>query len=320
MNKEQRTYILLAALLIAALLAGVLAGQVRLFPLNDDSWFLLWSFRLPRVAFAAVNGAVLALAGLLYQIALRNPMADGFTTGAASSAAFGGCLAMVLWGHVYLVSASAIVFAAVGIFIVRGVALRTGGGERITLILAGIALSVVAGSGISLLKYFFNDSINTMVFWLMGGLSTATWGKAGLLCLVFALEMAWLWRNRASLALLFLDEQSAETSGVNVRGLRGQLFILTTVLVALSVSFCGVISFLGLMVPHAVRALLGHNIRVQLIGAPLLGAISLVLFDLFARSSLPQGGELPVGIVTSIAGGAFFFFLLVKRGSRIWGK
>ena len=92
----RRTYLLPAGLLALAVVAGVFWGQVDLFPLTDDSRAILWNFRLPRVAFAAINGAMLALAGVLYQIALRNPLADGFTTGAASSAAIGGCLALVL--------------------------------------------------------------------------------------------------------------------------------------------------------------------------------------------------------------------------------
>ena len=311
---------LLIALLAVAVTLGVVWGQVRLFPLTGDSLHILWAFRLPRVVFAVINGATLALAGVLYQIALRNPMADGFTTGAASSAAFGGCLALALWGRPFLVSLFAVCFAALGIFVVRRIAARAADGGRITIILAGIALSVVAGSGISFLKYFFEDALNTMVFWLMGGLANATWEKAAVLAALFALSMAFLWQKRDRLALLFLDDLSAQSSGVDVRRMRELLFALTTALVAMSVSFCGVIGFLGLMIPHAVRALLGHGIAVQLAGAPLLGAIALVIFDLVARVALPYGGELPVGIITTMAGGVFFFALLVRRGNSVWGQ
>lgn len=312
-------FVLLAFLLVAAMAAGVLFGQVPIFPLTEESKNILFTFRLPRVLFAAVNGAVLALAGVLYQIALRNPLADGFTTGAASSAAFGGCLALVLWGNSILVSLLAVVFAALGIFLVRSVALRAGSGERVTIILAGIALSVVAGSGISFLKYFFEEALSTMVFWLMGGLYAGTFTRVLLLLAVFAAAMLFLLLNKDRLALMFLDDQSAETSGVDVRAMRGALFVITTVLVAVSVSFCGVIGFLGLMVPHAVRAMLGHGIIVQLVCTPLLGAVLLTVFDLISRTVLPFGGELPVGIITSAAGGAFFVVLLVRKGSRVWG-
>ena len=88
----------------------------------------------------------------------------------------------------------------------------------------------------------------------------------------------------------------------------------------MSVSFCGVVGFLGLMIPHAVRGLFGHNIAMQLVGSPLLGASALILFDLTARTVLPHGGELPVGIITSLAGGIFFFMLIMRRGGRVWGK
>lgn len=327
----RRAYLFPAGLLVAAVLAGVLWGQVDLFPLTDDSRAILWNFRLPRVAFAAVNGAMLALAGVLYQIALRNPLADGFTTGAASSAALGGCLALVLWGPGLLVPMCAVICSALGIYVVRRVSglagrggaggdLTGGGGGNIAVILAGIALSVVAGAGISFLKYFFEESIGTMVFWLMGGLAGATWAKAAALLAVLLLSLSGLWLRKDRLALLFLDDHSAATSGADVRRLREILFVLTTVLVALSVSFCGVIGFLGLMIPHAVRGLLGHNIAVQLIGAPLLGAAALTLFDLLARTALPHGGELPVGIVTSLAGGVFFFVLILRKGGEVWGR
>lgn len=318
--REMKKYIVLSFLLLAIMAVGVLFGQVEIFPLNEDSLNILLNFRLPRVVFAAVNGAMLALAGVLYQISLRNPMADGFTTGAASSAAFGGCLALVLWGHTPLVQLLAITFAGLGIFIVRQISSRTGDGARVTIILAGIALSVVAGSGISFLKYFFEDSLSMLVFWLMGGLHNASWGKILLLASVFAAALLFLWRQRNSLALMFLDDQSAQTSGVNVRRMRELLFVITTILVAMSVSYCGVIGFLGLMIPHAVRALVGHGIVVQLLGAPLMGALALVFFDLLARVLLPYGGELPVGIITSVAGGGFFFALLVRKGNRVWGS
>jgi iron complex transport system permease protein len=315
-----KIYGTLLFLLLATMTVAVLLGQVALFPFTDSSWNILWNFRLPRVFFAAINGAMLALAGVLYQITLRNPMADGFTTGAASSAAFGGCLALALWGNPFLISCSAMIFAALGIAAVRHIAARTGDGSRITIILAGIALSVVAGSGISFLKYFFEESLSSMVFWLMGGLYAATYNKIGILCAIFAIILSFLWMDRRRLSLLFLDDLSAQSSGVDVRRMRELLFIVTTVLVAMSVSYCGVIGFLGLMIPHAVRALIGHGIVLQLLCAPLLGATALVFFDLLSRILLPHGGELPVGIITSGTGGAFFFLLLIRKGSRVWGN
>lgn len=308
----------LSIIFLTALLAGIFWGQVKLFPITSESWPLLRDFRIPRVLFAAVNGAMLSLAGVLYQISLRNPMADGFTTGAASSAALGGCFALVFWGHPALVSLGAIASAGLGIAVVRHVSFRSGSTQKVTIILAGIALSVVSGAGISFLKYFFEDSVNTMIFWLMGGLSGATFINTLLLATIFFLTLGWLLRSRHKLALLFLDDLSAESSGVNVRRLREALFLITTVLVAVSVSLCGVIGFLGLMVPHASRALFGHNITTQLLAAPLLGATALVLFDLLARVVLPHGGEIPVGIITSATGGVFFFFLLTRRGGKIW--
>ena len=310
----------LALLLGASMVAGLLFGQTDIFPLTDTTRNILWNLRLPRVLFGAVNGGALALSGVLYQIALRNPLADGFTTGAASSAAFGGCFALVLAGSGIGVSLAALVTAFTGIGLVRHIVARAGDQSRITIILAGIGLSVVAGSGISFLKYFFEDSVSTMVFWLMGGLYAATYSKTAILFLTLGLVCLYLWLRRRHLALLFLDDASAQTSGVDVHKLREILFAVTTTLVALSVSFCGVIGFLGLLVPHASRAILGHGLMAQLVGSTLLGASALVLFDLCARTVLPYGGELPVGIITSFAGGLFFFILLIRKGHGVWAR
>jgi len=313
-----KTSACLLALLGASVAAALLFGQTSLFPLNDVTVGIFHNFRLPRVLFAAVNGAALSLAGALYQIALRNPLADGFTTGAASSAALGGCLALVLWGSGAGVSLGAMLFALAGISVVRLVALRAGDGGRITIVLAGIGLSVVAGAGISFLKYLFEDSVSTMVFWLMGGLHAATGAKTLALLAVLGAVGLFLHRRQRHLALLFLDDASAQTSGVDVRRLRAVLFIATTALVAVSVSFCGVIGFIGLLIPHATRALFGHSLLTQLWGSTLFGASALVLFDLCSRTVLPYGGELPVGIITSLAGGLFFFILLARKGHGVW--
>ena len=310
--------VILPVLLAVCMVAALLFGQTGIFPLTETSLGILWDFRLPRVLFAAVNGAALALSGVLYQIALRNPLADGFTTGAASSAAFGGCFALVVVGSGLVVSVAALGSALLGIALVRHVVARAGGHSRITIILAGIGLSVVAGSGISFLKYFFEDSVSTMVFWLMGGLYAATYGKTVVLFVALVAVCLYLHSHQRHIALLFLDDASAQTSGVNVRQLREILFVLTTSLVALSVSFCGVIGFLGLLVPHATRALLGHSLYAQLAGSTLLGASALVLFDLCSRTVLPYGGELPVGIITSLVGGLFFFVLLARKGHSVW--
>ncbi|MDR0453422.1 MAG: iron ABC transporter permease [Deferribacteraceae bacterium] len=313
-------YILLSVLLILSITAGIYAGQVELFPLNEFTRDILWDFRIPRVIFAALNGATLALAGMLYQITLRNPMAEGFTTGAASSAAFGGCLALALSGRPWTVSLCAVISAFAGIAIVRYMAKHSGGFNPVTVILAGIAVSVMAGSGVSFLKYYFEESVSTLVFWLMGGLTRASWVKTAFMAALLVIVMNGLAVKRRKIAVLFLDDHSAITSGVNVPAMREFLFIVTTALVAFSVSFCGIISFIGLMIPHAVRALFGHDINTQLFCTPLAGAFALTVFDLLSRVILPSGSELPVGILTALCGGLFFSLLLMKKGGKVWNS
>ncbi|GAB7140970.1 iron ABC transporter permease [Deferribacterales bacterium RsTz2092] len=311
MNK----YIVLSVLLIVSVAFGVILGYTQLFPVTDETLPILLNFRIPRVLFALLNGVALSLAGLVYQIILRNPMADGFTTGAASSAAFGGCLALILWGAPHIVAISAFLSALISAVIVWRLAKRS---DNITVILAGITISVIASSGVSFLKYFYDDAINTMVFWLMGSVANAGWNEIAIMGVLAATVLVGLFTSKDKIAVLFLDDESAATSGVDVYKLRLALFVITTFLVAISVSFCGTIGFIGLMVPHAVRMLFGHTIREQLVCSAMLGGLVLVVLDIISRTVLSSGAELPIGVITSFCGGLFFALLLLKRGGRVW--
>ncbi len=288
------------------------------FHLDHQALSIIWEFRLPRVVFAAVNGAMLGLSGSLYQLVLRNPLADGFTTGTASASALGAVIAISLGFPAFLVPLPALLGGMLGLLFVYRLSIREGVVSPVTMILAGIVVNIVSSSGISFLKYLCEESLSSVVFWLMGGFYLVDWLKVGVCLAVLLVVFFYCSANALSFNLLALDRYSATSSGVDVDATRKLLFVLSTVLVALSVSFTGIIGFVGLIVPHLARALFGSQMGENIYYSTLMGAILLVSADALCRVVIPQGSELPVGIVTSMVGGLFFLWLLFKRREGLW--
>ncbi len=313
-----RLLFLLGLFLIS--LASLFMGPVSTNPfhLTSQALSILWDFRLPRVTFALVNGAMLGLSGSIYQLVLRNPLADGFTTGTASASALGAVLAISLGLPAFMVPLPALMGGLLGLVFLYRLSLKDGIVSPVTMILAGIVVNIIASSGIGFLKYLFEESISAVVFWLMGGFYLVSWGKVAICLLILAGVFGYCLLNAISFNLLALDRLSAASSGIDVDRLRRLLFVLATALVALSVSFTGIIGFVGLIVPHLARALFGSDMRNNIYYSTVIGAMLLVAADALSRVVVPQGSELPVGIITSIAGGSFFLWLLFKRREELW--
>lgn len=311
---------LLFTIFLLALAASCLIGSTAINPLNASpvERDILLGLRLPRVLFSAVIGAMLGLSGSIYQLTLKNPLADSFTTGAASSSALGAVLAIALGLPLPLVPVIALTTGLVGLLSVYRLSKTNGIINPVTMILAGVVINVVASAVISFAKYFFEDSLSSIVFWLMGGFFVVDWGKL-LFCALVLLVTYILFIGKAlQLNLLAFDEHSAQSLGINVDRLRTVSFIVATALVAVAVSHTGIIGFVGLIVPHISRSLFGSDMRQNLFFSTLLGALLLVLADAAARSIIPGGAELPVGIITALLGGLFFLYLLRTRRERFW--
>ncbi|HEX9778193.1 MAG TPA: iron ABC transporter permease [Geopsychrobacteraceae bacterium] len=311
---------LLPLLLLLTLTGSCLIGSTAINPLELSALDkdILFSLRLPRVLFAAVIGAMLGLSGAVYQLTLKNPLADSFTTGAASSAALGAVLGIALGIPLSLVPLAAMVTGLGGLLLVYHLSRSDGVINPVTMILAGIVMNIVASAVISFAKFYFEDSLSSIVFWLMGGFFIVDWEKL-LVCLgVFLLAFALFSRRSLQLNLLTLDEHSAQSLGVNVHRLRSISFVVATALVAVAVSHTGIIGFVGLIVPHIARSLFGSDMRHNLRYASLLGALLLTAADALARVIIPGGAELPVGILTALLGGVFFLYLLQTRRERFW--
>lgn len=289
---------------------------------DDVAYAIVMDIRLPRVLLAVLTGVALAVSGLIMQAVVGNPIADPYILGISSGASLGATLVIVLGllstlGNV-AVGLSAFLFAlltSVGVMILS----RIGGratSER--LILSGLALSAAASSVATLLVYTAKnrDAIREVNFWLMGSLSGAKMNQIffiGPVILALCLFLATQSRN---LNLLLLGDDVAYTLGKDLAKLRSTYIVAVSLLVGLVVYTSGTIGFVGLIVPHMARFLLGTNHRHLIPGVILLGASLLLWADVAARNALPAG-ELPTGVVVSVVGAPFFIYLIVKNAREV---
>lgn len=284
----------------------------------DDQ--IVWSIRLPRALLGAVVGASLAVAGTTLQALVRNPLADPYVLGVSSGAALGAVVVLVLGPSVAGLGLPAAAFAgALGaLALVYAFASTAGGLSPVRLVLAGVALSYVF-SGLTSFVIFSSrnpQATRAVLFWLLGSLGAAAWGQLGLPTAALAAGMAFLlWRRRALNALVLGDETAA-TLGVDVVRLRGELLVVASLVTGVVVAISGGIGFVGLMVPHLVRLVVGPDHRRVLPLAMAVGALYLVLVDLASRLVVSPA-ELPLGIITSVLGAPLFLWLLRRRGAAV---
>ena len=306
--------------LLATVFVSPFVGYRFINPLklNPYDARILLDLRIPRVLLALAEGALLGASGALFQTVLRNPLADGFTVGVASSSALGAALAISLGLGSGTVTLTAFLFGLAGLWLVYRLSERNGVVEPLLMILAGIAINILASSLISLTKFLFEESVLSVVFWLMGGIRPLKWSSLLVILAVSAMLILLSIKNAYRLNLLALDEASAISLGLDTSKTRKRIFILATLMVAVSVSVSGIIAFVGLIVPHMARWLSGADARKTLILSSLGGAWLLAVSDTLSRSLLIQGSEVPVGVITSSLGGGFFLFLLFRAKRGVW--
>jgi len=277
---------------------------------NSDSQQgeLVWRLRLPRAMAAWAVGAMLAMSGCLMQVLLRNPLADPYVLGVSGGAAFATMLGMVYGAAVVFLPWLALLGALVSVLIVFGLARGTGPWSGTRLLLTGVVTASGWAAMISLILSLSPDnSLRSMLFWLMGDLSYATlpsWSLLVLaLCFILTLGLA------RSLNVLAMGETTARLLGEPTRNLLWLVYLLASVLTATAVSIAGSVGFVGLIVPHLMRMLVGSDHRILIPAATLFGGLFLVLSDTLARTVLsPQ--QLPVGVITALLGVPLFLLLL----------
>ena len=329
--------VVLAVMLALALLAALLTGPVMISPArlldiltnptlaaNQQDLLILSAIRLPRLLLGATIGAALAMCGAAMQGLFRNPLADPSLIGVTSGASAGASCVIVLggsWlqsshaGALPLVALGASVGGFIAVMIVYRIATSPLGTAVATMLLAGIAISALAAALNNLFSFFAdNDMLRRISLWQMGSLDGANWQRVAIATAVTALLLVLLPRQSNALNALLLGESQARHLGIDVERLKRRLIVLTALGVGSAVAAAGVIAFVGLVVPHIVRLLIGPDHRRLLPASALAGAILLVAADALARVVVAPA-ELPTGILTTLLGAPIFFSLLMHQRS-----
>lgn len=282
----------------------------------------LWNIRFPRIAMAVLIGAALSAAGLLMQAIFGNPLAEPGVVGVSSGAALGAAATIVFNLSMFGEWTTAVVAFSTGLMSVLVVyALSRAGGktEVVTLVLTGIAINAFTGAGLAFMTFLGDQQAREqIVFWQLGSLNGSRWEQVSIVLPLVAVGLVVSFALAKRLDLLSLGEKSARHLGVNVELLRVVVIVVTALLVGAAVAFAGIIAFVGLVVPHLMRMILGPAHFPLLIASVLGGSVLLLTADLVARTAVPMA-DLPIGMLTSIVGGPFFLWLLRRARKRAGG-
>ena len=338
--------IVLAVVLVAGVLLSSIIGQLSISPSEVLGSLLravgintsltptdpivestLWVVRFPRIVMALAVGAALAVAGAVMQAIFGNPLAEPGVVGVSSGAALGAAAAIVLGANVAVLanlgSWGTAVFAFVGgllaTLLVYFMSRANGRTEVVTLLLTGIAINAFAGAGLAFLLFIGDTASREQItFWQLGSLNGSRWQEVAIVIVVaiVGIVIAALLARRFD--LLALGERNARHLGINVEALRIGSIVLVALLTGVAVAFCGIIAFVGLVVPHIIRMAIGPSHRSLIIASAVGGGVLLVFADLLART-LVAGADLPIGMLTSLIGGPFFFYLLARQRKRSGG-
>lgn len=283
--------------------------------------------RLPRTILCMFIGAILAICGVVMQGLFRNPLAEPGIIGVSAGAALGGAFAIVVFADFSQNYPTLMNLAALPFFAFLGGAITTvlvywlgtnKFGTSVTImLLAGVAISALSGAAIGFMNFIADDQmLRDLTLWSMGSLAGANWSGIGLAAVTLISLMFWFQKKAMSLNALLLGESEARHLGVPVQKLKRQLILLSAVGVGITVSICGAIGFIGLVIPHLGRMLAGPDHRTLLPISALMGALLLTAADMFARVAVAPA-ELPVGIVTALIGAPFFIYLLFQQKGKI---
>lgn len=295
--------------------AGIPVGAVIEIIFNHDSTSLsqiIWNIRLPRTLVAALVGLNLALSGALLQSIMRSPLADPHIIGVSSGAGLVGIIILILFPHREYLLTPAAFAGAMGAALAIYILAWKGGIRPVRIILAGVAVSAFLGAGIAGLLVFYSDRVHGALMWMVGGLSARSWPHLyAMLPYSIAGGLLALFSAKA-LNILELGDEVATGLGLSVERTRLALTAVAALLAASAVSVAGLLGFVGLVVPHAARLIIGSDYRFLIPASALLGIAVITVSDTLART-LFSPVELPVGIIMAFAGAPFFLYLLRKE-------
>ena len=292
-------------------------------PTDPATAVIVSDIRLPRAVLAWLVGASLAVSGAAFQGILQNPLADPFTIGVSTGAAFGASVAIFLglataqtWLGMGALPLAAMAGAFGALVLVLALGRAAGRLRRETIVLAGIVTATFLAACIAVLKSLDEDSLSSIVFWIMGSMSGRGWEHVAFAAPYMLVGGAAVLLHARELDILSMGDDQARTLGLNADGVRLRILLAASLLTGAAVSVSGVVGFVGLVVPHLARLCLGAEHRPLLWSSAWLGGILLIWSDVAARTVLPLGQELPVGVVTALLGGPFFCLLLRRRAGR----
>ncbi len=289
--------------------------------ISESHRLIVSDIRFPRILLSALIGIALSGTGVIFQGIFRNPMADPYVLGVSSGAAFGASLAIILGVETTVIGFSAVALMAFAgalatTLLVYNIA-RTGAKTpTVTLLLAGIAVSFLLTSFISLLMTLHREQIQKIVFWTMGSVAAASWNQVIISApIILAGSISYIAFAR-DLNVMLMGDDTAKSLGLEVEKLKRILLVIASVVAAAAVSVSGIIGFVGLIIPHTGRLLLGPDHRTLIPFSLLGGAIFMIITDTLARILIPPS-EIPVGIITSLFGAPFFIFLLYRSKKKV---
>lgn len=305
---------LLAFLLLAAMLGSSMVGVVHFS--WDEMWTspIFWRLRLPRIVLSVMVGASLSVCGAAYQSVFRNPLTDPYILGVSSGASLGAAVAIIAGLQFYLwgIGAFALATALLTVLLIYRIASIGNRLHTTTLLLTGVCITFLITALISFLMVLHQDKMESIIFWTMGSFASASWLDVALLAPVALVGIAVVIYHSKDLNLLLAGSETAQSLGVEVEKVKRTILFFTTLMVAFAVSTCGVIGFVGLVVPHGIRLVTGADNRKVVPYSIFVGGLFLLICDTLSRTLLPPS-ELPVGSLTALVGAPLFIYLLYKN-------
>ena len=294
---------------------------------NQIQKMVLLDIRIPRLILAILVGAGLGMSGAILQGLFRNPLIDPGFIGVSSGAAVGALFAIMFSQFFYFYFDTNIsnfllpILAMSGSFITTFIIYRISKSAYktniMTMLLAGIAVNALSGSIIGLFINFTSDlELRSFTFWTLGGLDTADWQVVSIVALFILSSIIFIYSIRNKLDIFMLGDAQAHHLGVNVESLKKKIILFSAIIVGISVAFCGMIGFIGLVTPHLIRLFIGPKHKYLIPGSALLGSIILVISDLISKTIISPA-QLPIGVITSLIGAPFFIFLILKQKNKI---
>ncbi|MFI3250716.1 MAG: iron ABC transporter permease [Eubacteriales bacterium] len=292
----------------------VLLSPLTGAPVESTQWSVIYGVRLPRIILALFVGAGLSVAGAGFQALFSNPLATPDTLGVASGASFGAVLGLLFGASLVVVQLLSLLLGLIALVVTTAISRMHGKSSIIMVVLGGMVVSSLFQAFVSLVKYVADpeEVLPTITYWLMGSMSRATYPTLAVGLPFIAVGILFIYLLRWRLNILSLQEDEAKSLGVNIRVYRACIMVASTLITAASVSMCGQVGWVGLLIPHATRMLYGSDNKQIIPMSACLGAAFMVVIDTAARAA--TAAEIPVSILTAIIGAPFFIFLLYRTG------